>query len=111
MILGIVVSLIALSVACLDTLAFWKTHRNAILLEFTGFIAVVLFSIYPGIFQSLAHSVGIGRAVDFVIYPILVWLFREAVLSRIRYHKQNQLITELARSVAIKEKIQVTKIQ
>jgi small membrane protein len=57
--------------------------------------------VYPEIARRLAHSVGIGRGVDFVLYPLVIWLVRESLLSRRRRHEDEEKITELVRSLAI----------
>ena len=57
--------------------------------------------VYPEIARRLAHSVGIGRGVDFVLYPLIIWLVRESLLSRRRRHEDEEKITELVRSLAI----------
>lgn len=57
--------------------------------------------VYPEIARRLAHAVGIGRGVDFVLYPLVIWLVRESLLSRRRRHEDEEKITELVRSLAI----------
>lgn len=57
--------------------------------------------VYPEIARRLAHAVGIGRGVDFVLYPLVIWLVRESLLSRRRRHEDEEKITELVRALAI----------
>ena len=57
--------------------------------------------VVPEIARRLAHLVGIGRGVDFVLYPLVIWLVREALLTRRRRHEDDERITELARAIAI----------
>jgi hypothetical protein len=57
--------------------------------------------IYPEIARRLARVVGIGRGVDFVLYPLVIWLVRESLLSRRRRHEDEEKITELVRALAI----------
>jgi hypothetical protein len=56
--------------------------------------------VYPDIATRLAHAVGIGRGVDFVIYPLVIWLVRESLLSRRRRREDDERMTELVRAVA-----------
>lgn len=57
--------------------------------------------VYPEIARRLAHAVGIGRGVDFVLYPLVIWLVRESLLSRRRRHEDEEKLTELTRALAI----------
>lgn len=57
--------------------------------------------VYPEIARRLAQYVGIGRGVDFVLYPLVIWLVRESLLSRRRRHEDEEKITELVRALAI----------
>jgi hypothetical protein len=63
----------------------------------TGGVLIV----YPEIARTLARVVGIGRGVDFVLYPLVIWLVRESLLSRRRRHEDEQRMTELVRAIAI----------
>jgi len=56
--------------------------------------------VYPEIARRLAHFVGIGRGVDFVLYPLVIWLVRESLLSRRRRHEEQERVTELVRALA-----------
>ena len=47
--------------------------------------------------------VGIGRGVDFLLYPIVIWLVRESLLTRRRRQEDGEKITQLARAIAIAE--------
>ena len=51
--------------------------------------------------RRLARAAGIGRGVDFVLYPLVIWLVREALLSRRRRHEAQERMTELTRAIAI----------
>ena len=57
--------------------------------------------LFPEIARRLATSVGIGRGVDFVIYPTVIWLVRESLVNRRRRREEEERVTELARAVAI----------
>jgi hypothetical protein len=56
--------------------------------------------VYPEVARRLAHFVGIGRGVDFVLYPLVIWLVRESLLSRRRRHEEQERVTELVRALA-----------
>jgi hypothetical protein len=75
------------------------------LFVFVGGGALILF---PEIARRLAHAVGIGRGVDFVIYPVVIWLVRESLLTRRRRRAEEERLTELARSIAIERARDVT---
>lgn len=60
--------------------------------------ALILF---PSVASSLARMVGIGRGVDFVLYPLVILLVREALLSRRRRHLDDARLTEVVRALAL----------
>jgi hypothetical protein len=99
------VVLLALLAALLlqDYTTATRTKRRARDLWLQGIVFVVggTLIVYPEIARRLAHSVGIGRGVDFVLYPLVIWLVRESLLSRRRRHEDEEKITELVRSLAI----------
>ena len=43
----------------------------------------------------VAHFVGIGRGVDFFLYPLVIWLVRESLLNRQRRWEDSERLTEL----------------
>jgi hypothetical protein len=79
------------------------TNRRAIVLEVVVFVAGAFFIAFPGRATDLAHIVGIGRGVDFLLYPIVIWLVRESLLTRRRRLHDEERLTELARVVAMLE--------
>jgi hypothetical protein len=97
--------------ACLLLLVFglvahdWATHkghnRRALWLESAVLVAGAFFIVFPERATSLAHLVGIGRGVDFLLYPIVIWLVRESLLARRLRYEDNERMTELARAVAL----------
>ena len=103
MTLAIIVLLAAILVGTLDWLRFGKMFRRAMLLQTAGFLIIALMAFRSDLFTELAHFVGVGRGVDLLIYPLLVWLFREAVMSRVRHLRYTREITELTRLVAIQK--------
>jgi hypothetical protein len=80
-----------------------KRARNRRLL----YVQVAVFAVggflilFPEVARRLAHGVGIGRGVDFVIYPTVIWLVRESLLSRRRRREEEERLTELVRAIAV----------
>lgn len=76
-------------------------HRRLLYIQLVVFIGGAVLIVYPEIARRLAHAVGIGRGVDFVIYPTVIWLVRESLVSRRRRREDEERLTELVRAVAI----------
>lgn len=87
-----------------------RTQRNArdLWLQAIVFFVGGTLIVYPEIARRLAQYVGIGRGVDFVLYPLVIWLVRESLLSRRRRHEDEEKITELVRALAILQAQQVS---
>jgi small membrane protein len=83
----------------------WATqkgkNRRALWLESFVFVAGAFFIAFPDRATSLAHLVGIGRGVDFLLYPLVIWLVRESLLTRRLRFEDSERMTELARAVAL----------
>jgi hypothetical protein len=83
----------------------WATlrgkNRRALLVEVVVFVGGAVFILYPDRATSLAHMVGIGRGVDFLLYPTVIWLVRESLLTRRRRIEDAERLTEVVRAVAI----------
>jgi small membrane protein len=83
----------------------WATlrgkNRRALLVEIAVFLAGALFIVFPERATSLAHVVGIGRGVDFLLYPTVIWLVRESLLSRRRRIEDAERLTHVVRALAI----------
>jgi hypothetical protein len=77
-----------------------QRNRRLLLLQFVVFAIGGSLIVYPEIARRLAHFVGIGRGVDFVLYPLVIWLVRESLLSRRRRHEEQERVTELVRALA-----------
>jgi hypothetical protein len=100
-----------LAAACLLALVFglvvfdWVTlrgkNRRALMFEAAAFVAGAFFIAFPNRATDLAHFFGIGRGVDFLLYPIVIWLVRESLLTRRRRHEDGEKLTQLARAVAL----------
>ena len=84
-----------------DVLTFSGRNRRALLLELVVFLGGAFFVAFPVRATALAHLVGIGRGVDFLIYPIVIWLTRESLLTRRRRLEDSERITELTRVLAL----------
>lgn len=82
----------------------WTTrsrNRRLLYVQLVVFAGGALLILFPEIARRLAHVVGIGRGVDFVIYPVVIWLVRESLVSRRRRLEDEARLTEIARAVAI----------
>jgi small membrane protein len=100
-----------LAAACLLVLVFglvvhdWATHqgknRRALFVESAVFVVGAFFIAFPERATGLAHLVGIGRGVDFLLYPIVIWLVRESLLARRLRFEDGERMTDLARAVAL----------
>ena len=82
----------------------WTTrgkNRRLLYVQLAVFVAGGVLILFPEIARRLAHLVGIGRGVDFVIYPTVIWLVRESLVSRRRRREEEERLTELVRAIAI----------
>jgi len=83
----------------------WATlrgkNRRALFLEIAVLLAGAVFIVFPDRATKLAHLVGIGRGVDFLLYPTVIWLVRESLLSRRRRIEDAERLTEVVRALAI----------
>jgi hypothetical protein len=77
-----------------------ERNRRLLLVQLAVFAGGAWLIVYPEVARRLAHFVGIGRGVDFVLYPLVIWLVRESLLSRRRRHEEQERITELVRAMA-----------
>mgnify|MGYP000340693780 CR=1 FL=1 len=65
------------------------------------FVGGAFFIVFPDVATRVAHLVGIGRGVDFLIYPLVIGLVRESLLNRQRRWEEGERLTELVRASAI----------
>lgn len=83
----------------------WATlrgkNRRALLVEVVVFVGGAVFILYPERATTLAHMVGIGRGVDFLLYPTVIWLVRESLLSRRRRIEDGERLTHVVRALAV----------
>lgn len=87
----------------------WATHgkrgRRMLLLESLVFLGGAFFIAFPEVATSVAHAVGIGRGVDFFLYPLVIWLVRESLVQRQRRLEDGERLTELVRAMAIRDAV------
>jgi hypothetical protein len=84
-------------------------RRRLLYVQLLVFVVGGVLILFPEIARRLAHAVGIGRGVDFVIYPVVIWLVRESLLTRRRRMEEEERLTELARAVAIERAHDVSR--
>lgn len=85
------------------TLERGRVARRMLLLEAVVFTGGAFFIVFPDVATSVAHMVGIGRGVDFILYPVVIWLVRESLLNRRRRWEDSERLTHLVRAQAIAE--------
>ncbi|MEO8875274.1 MAG: DUF2304 domain-containing protein [Polyangiaceae bacterium] len=78
-----------------------KKNRRALSIQGMVFVTGAFFIVFPARATMLAHMVGINRGVDFLLYPIVIWLVRESLLSRRCRHEDAERIAQLTRALAI----------
>ncbi len=86
-----------------DWVTLRAKNRRVLVVETAAFVAGAFFIAFPSRATELANLVGIGRGVDFFLYPTVIWLVRESLLTRRRRLEDAERITQLARAVAIAE--------
>lgn len=68
------------------------------------FAAFAVWSILsPGVWTTLAHTVGIGRGTDLILYGLVIAFFSFVVTSFKRFRDSEIRYTRLARRIAIDE--------
>jgi len=107
MILGTIICFVVIALTFVDWVYLRKDHFRVVLLELSGFLIVVCAALQSDWLSFLAHKLGIGRGVDLLIYTVLIWLFRESILGRVRYHRQRLELTTLVRQIAKAEGVRV----
>ncbi len=99
------VALLALVAGLLvfDLVTVRGNNRRALLIEAVALTAGAFFIAFPDRATSLAHAAGIGRGVDVLLYPLIILLVREALLTRRRLHEDGERLTQVVRALAIVE--------
>jgi len=92
---------LVLGLLVLDWFTLAGKNRRALLIEGLAFAAGAFFIAFPDRATALAHTVGIGRGVDFLLYPIVIWLVRESLLTRRLRHEELERTTQLVRALAV----------
>jgi hypothetical protein len=92
---------LAFGLVAFDWVTFRGKNRRVLLLEALAMIVGAFFIAFPHRATALAHAVGIGRGVDFLLYPIVIWLVRESLLTRRLRLEDAERVTHLARMVAL----------
>ena len=100
--LALVVGLFLFDLATLGTRA-----RRLLIVEGLLFAVGGFFIASPDSATWLAHQVGIGRGVDFVLYPVVIWLVRESLVNRHHRWEERERMSELVRTVAIDRAVSV----
>lgn len=71
---------------------------------FFGFLAFAVYAVlFPGHVTLLAHALGIGRGADLLLYMLVVAFLFGMLNTYLRFRGTTQQITELARTLAIRE--------
>jgi small membrane protein len=100
---ALVLLALVFGIVAFDWITARGKNRRALWLEVVAFIAGGFFIAFPQRATDLAHLVGIGRGVDFLLYPIVIWLVRESLASRRRRIEDAETITKLVRALAVAE--------
>ena len=77
--------------------------NRTFLIEALVFAAGSIFIVTPDLATRIAHALGIGRGVDFIIYPLIIWLVRESLVGRQRRWQERRRFTALVRALAIRD--------
>jgi hypothetical protein len=93
--------LLVLGLVVFDWITQRGRNRRGVLLEAGAFVVGAFFIAFPDRATDLAHLVGIGRGVDFLLYPLVIWLVRESLLTRRLRQEEGERMTQLARALAI----------
>jgi hypothetical protein len=75
--------------------------RRMLRVEAAVFAGGAFFIAVPDAATRIAHAVGIGRGVDFILYPLVIWLVRESLVGRRRRWEDAERLTQLVRAQAL----------
>jgi hypothetical protein len=78
-----------------------RRARRALWVEAVVFVGGAFFIAFPDVATEVAHAVGIGRGVDFILYPLVIWLVRESLVNRRRRWEDEERLTQVVRALAI----------
>jgi hypothetical protein len=88
-----------------DLATLGRRARRLLVVEGLLFALGGFFIASPDSATWLAHRVGIGRGVDFVLYPVVIWLVRESLVNRHHRWAERERLSELVRTVAIERAV------
>jgi hypothetical protein len=86
-----------------DVVTLARTARKILVLESAALVAAMVLIVRQDIATAIAQHIGLDRGVDFVIYPMIVWLFREALLSRHARWVEARRVDHFVRAIAVRE--------
>lgn len=79
--------------------------RRVFVLAFFG--VGIVFILYPGVTNVLAHWVGIGRGVDLILYVSTLFLFFLCFSFYLRFRDLEERHTRIVRELAIRHPVQI----
>ena len=84
---------------------FVRLHNSIldILLLFLMVATALVFILFPGITNSLAHKLGVGRGAALVFYLIIVIFWFVIIKLYIRIRKLEKIITDVVRKDTLGE--------
>jgi small membrane protein len=82
------------------------SHRALWLQGFVFLLGGILI-VFPDWTTRAAHTVGIGRGVDFVLYPTVLWLVRESLVARRHRRETDRKLEEAVRALALRTSSEV----
>lgn len=91
------------ALATIDFIFLPRQSRGAWVALTVGFVLAIVAVGFTAEIERLASSVGIGRAVDGIIYVTSVILIRELFITRGRAVRFEAQLTRMARHIAISE--------
>jgi len=97
---GLLLGLIA-ALLLLDAGTLRRTNPRLFRLELLTLTAGAYLVAFPDVSQVMAHALGVSRGADLVMYPLLVWLVREALVARQRRWRLDERLALLVRSQAL----------
>lgn len=95
--------LLVMVLLVLDVVTLARAARKILVLEAIALLAAMVLIVRQDIAIGIARYVGLERGVDFVIYPMMVWLFREALLSRHARWVEARRLDRFVRAAAIRQ--------
>lgn len=104
--LAVIAILLALFIRNWQTVQVHAIKR----LAFMAFVVVVVLAVLrPDWVSSVAHVAGVGRGTDLVLYLLAIAFVFVSVNTYFRFKAQEARFTELARSIAIREALELNR--